>query len=207
MLRPQRDWNPKSVELRADTLRVRLLGLLRAFPSLFTLQRSIHCNKTGTVAVNALLKCRVALDATCRLTLSILYFASDHAFVTSFLPFRSTFGIFKLFWLECRCYDHRGTRTLSLWNRTPNLWNRERTPSALGFEDCWELPHLCLLFSEAFTATKQEWLQWMLSWSVEWHSMLPVVSLYPYFTLQVIMLLWLHFFRLGARLGSSNFFD
>ena len=96
IIRQQRDWNPKSVESRADTLSVRLWGLLRAFPSLFTLQRSIHCNKT-------------------------------------------------------------------------------------------------------------EWLQWMLCWSVEWHSMLPVVSLYPYFTLEVIMLLWLHFFRLGARLGSSTF--
>ena len=97
IIRQQRDWNPKSVESRADTLSVRLWGLLRAFPSLFTLQRSIHCNKT-------------------------------------------------------------------------------------------------------------EWLQWMLCWSVEWHSMLPVVSLYPYFTLEVIMLLWLHFFRLGARLGSSTSF-
>ena len=157
IIRQQRDWIPKSVESRADTLSVRLWGLLRAFPSLFTLQRSIHCNKTGMVAVNALLKCRVALDATCRLTLSILYFESDHAFVTSFLPFRSTFGIFNLFDKEFKSYDHRGIRT-------PNLLIRSQTPYPLGYAACWGFSHLFFC---------NEWIRW----GVKWHMVLAIVSL------------------------------
>ena len=124
MLRPQRDCNPKCVGSRVDALSVRLWGLLRAFPSLFSLQRSIHCSKTGMVAVNASLNCKVALDATCRLTLSIFHFISYDGFVNAFLPFRSTFGIFFLtmhlkvtitegfeppkFWFEVRSFIRQG---------------------------------------------------------------------------------------------------
>ena len=49
------------------------------------------------IAMNASLKRKVALDATCRLTVSSFYFLSDDGFVFSFLPSRSTFGIFNLF--------------------------------------------------------------------------------------------------------------
>ena len=48
--------------------------------------------------------------------------------------------------------------------------------------------------------------QW-INWSVKWPSMCSVVSLLlPSFVLWVMMVSWLHFFRLGARLGSSTFF-
>ena len=48
--------------------------------------------------------------------------------------------------------------------------------------------------------------QW-INWSVKWPSMCSVVSLLlPSFVLWVMMVSWLHFFRLGARLGSSTSF-
>ena len=49
------------------------------------------------------LKCKVALDALCRLTLTIFRPLSDDSFVTSLFPFRSTFWIVKLSWHECTC--------------------------------------------------------------------------------------------------------
>ena len=39
----------------------------------------------------------MALDVLCRLTLTIFRPLSDDGFLTSFLPFRSTFGIFNFF--------------------------------------------------------------------------------------------------------------
>ena len=48
--------------------------------------------------------------------------------------------------------------------------------------------------------------QW-LNWTVKWPSMCSVVSLLlPSFVIWVMMVSWLHFFRLGARLGSSTSF-
>ena len=45
--------------------------------------------------------------------------------------------------------------------------------------------------------------QW-INWSVKWPSMCSVVSLLPSLVLWVMMVSWLQFFRLGARLGSST---
>ena len=48
--------------------------------------------------------------------------------------------------------------------------------------------------------------QW-IGWSVNWPSMLSVVSLLPSFALWVMIVSWLLCFRLEAPFGSSNFLD
>ena len=83
--------------------------------------------------MNALLKCKVALDITCRLTLSIFYFISHDGFVNSFFPFRSTFGIFNLFltmnWKVkiTEGFEH------------PNILVRSQRPYPLGYAAWWRL--------------------------------------------------------------------
>ena len=80
-----------------------------------------------------LLKCTLALDATCRLTLSIFYFVSDDGFVNSFFPFRSSFGIFNLFltmnWKVkiTEGFEH------------PTILVRSERPLPLGYAAWWRL--------------------------------------------------------------------
>ena len=159
MLGPQRDSKPRSVESKAEALSVGLWELLRVFPSLFTLKRSIRCNKAAMVALNASLKCIVALDATCRLTLSIFHFISVDGFMTSFLPFRSTFGIFNLFDNEFKSKATEGIESPIFWIEVRRLIRSAMRPVEV--------------FRSRFFCS--EWLRW----GVKWHTLLAIVSLCP----------------------------
>ena len=82
------------------------------------------------------------------------------------------------------------------WNLRPqrdlNLRSSDSEADTL-FVGLWRLLQFCFVS------------QW-INWSVKWPSMCSVVSLLPSFVLWVMMVSWLHFFRLGARLGSSTSF-
>ena len=171
MLGPQRDSKPRSLESKAEALSVRLWELLRVFPSLFTLLSEAFAATKQQWLQWMLRWCIVALDATCRLTLSIFHFISVDGFMTSFLPFRSTFGIFNLFDNEFKSYDQRGIRT-------PNLLNRSQTPYPLCYAARWGLSHFCFFCNE--------WLRW----GVKWHTVLAIVSVCQSFSLLEIDICW-----------------
>ena len=79
----------------------------------------------------------MALDVLYRLTLTTIFRPlSDDGFLTSFLPFRRTFGIFNLFDKDFKSYDHRGIRS-------PNLLVRSQTLYPLGNAACWGLSRFC----------------------------------------------------------------
>ena len=146
----------------------------------------------------------MALGACYPLTVSIFYFLFDIALFLSWTPVQLVClvraGQTFLAWFFLGSELRSGSPTivwLENWklraqrNSKPHSLIRQQPAQPLGFWGVFSILFLC-----------SEWL----CWSVKWRSMLPVLSLRPSFTFQLMMVLWLHFFRLAACSGSSTFF-
>ena len=141
----------------------------------------------------------MAFDVPCRLTLTTIFRPlSDDGFLTSFLPFRSTFGIFNLFsTLYSKVQPQRDS----------NPESSDSKSNALSVRLCGLMRSIPFLFFFC-----NEWLRW----GVKWHTVLAIVSLCQSFSLleidicwapvyfvwlKQVKLMWLDLFHLRTMIG------
>ena len=90
-----------------------------------------------------LLKCKVALDATCPVTSSIFHFLINDGFVTSFFPFSCMIGVFDLF-------STRNIKDTTTDGFEPLMFGFESGAFPLGYAARWGLSQFWFILVSYF---------------------------------------------------------
>ena len=124
-------------------------------------------------------------------------FLSSHR--VHFLLFARSWSLFNSspVWTTIEIFNYFPTKKLKITTTGRFLQSSDSKPDALSVWLLGLLRAFPILFS---------CIQW-LRWIVKWHSMLPVVSLLPSVTIWMMIVSWLHFFRLEPGLASTSFWQ